>query len=69
MELAHAGHTRWPIEDSFLRGKQELGLDDYEVRGWRGFHHHMTLVMLAMWFLVLQTRRMGKKNQERPDAA
>jgi SRSO17 transposase len=69
LELAQAGHTRWPIEDSFLRGKQELGLDDYEVRGWRGFHHHMTLVMLAMWFLVLQTRRMGKKNQERPDAA
>jgi SRSO17 transposase len=68
-ELAQAGHTRWPIEDSFLRGKQELGLDDYEVRGWRGFHHHMTLVMLAMWFLVLQTRRMGKKNRERPDAA
>jgi SRSO17 transposase len=69
LELAQAGHNRWPIEDCFLRGKQELGLDDYEVRGWRGFHHHMTLVMLAMWFLVLQARRLGGKNRGRPDVA
>jgi SRSO17 transposase len=69
LELAQAGHHRWPIEDCFLRGKQELGLDDYEVRGWRGFHHHMTLVMLAMWFLVLQARRLGGKNRGRSDVA
>jgi SRSO17 transposase len=69
MELAQAGHNRWPVEDCFLRGKQEVGLDDYEVRGWRGFHHHMTLVMLAMWFLVLQARRLGGKNRGRPDVA
>lgn len=69
LELAQAGHSRWPIEDSFLRGKQEVGLDDYEVRGWRGFHHHMTLVMLALWFLVLQTRRLGGKSRGRPDVA
>jgi SRSO17 transposase len=69
LEMAQAGHNRWPIEDCFLRGKQEVGLDDYEVRGWRGFHHHMTLVMLALWFLVLQTRRLGKKNRDRHDAA
>ena len=69
LEMAQAGHNRWPVEDSFLRGKQEVGLDDYEVRGWRGFHHHMTLVMLSLWFLVLQTRRLGKKNRDRHDAA
>jgi SRSO17 transposase len=69
LELAQAAHHRWPIEDCFLRGKQELGLDDYEVRGWRGFHHHMTLVMLAMWFLVLQARRLGGKSRGRPDVA
>jgi SRSO17 transposase len=69
LELAQAGHNRWPVEDCFLRGKQEVGLDDYEVRGWRGFHHHMTLVMLALWFLVLQTRRLGEKNRGRADAA
>ncbi len=63
LELAQAGHNRWPVEDCFLRGKQEVGLDDYEVRGWRGFHHHMTLVMLALWFLVLQKRRLEKKTR------
>lgn len=67
--LAQAGHRRWPVEDCFLRGKQEVGLDDYEVRGWRGWHHHMTLVMLALWFLVLQKRRLGGKNRARHDAA
>lgn len=69
LEMAQAGHNRWPVEDCFLRGKQEVGLDDDEVRGWRGFHHHMTLVMLAMWFLVLQARRLGGKNRGRPDVA
>lgn len=69
LELAQAGHNRWPVEDCFLRGKQEVGLDDYEVRGWRGWHHHITLAMLALWFLVLQKRRLGKKNRHRYDAA
>jgi SRSO17 transposase len=69
LEMAQAGHNRWPVADCFLRGKQEVGLDDYEVRGWRGFHHHRTLVMLALWFLVLQARRLGKKNRGRSDAA
>jgi SRSO17 transposase len=69
LEMAQAGHNRWPVEDCFLRGKQEVGLDDYEVCGWRGFHHHMTLVMLALWFLVLQQRRLGGKNRDRHDAA
>jgi SRSO17 transposase len=67
--LAQVGHTRWPVEDCFLRGKGELGLGDYEVQGWRGWHHHQTLVMLAMWFLTLQQRRLGKKKRGRHDAA
>jgi SRSO17 transposase len=67
--MARVGHTRWPVEDCFLQGKQELGLDAYEVRGWRGWHHHMTLVMLAMWFLKLETRRLGEKSYRRYHAA
>jgi SRSO17 transposase len=67
--LAGAGHTRWPVEDCFLRGKDELGLGDYEVQGWRGWHHHQTLVLLALWFLVLQQRRLGKKKRGGDDAA
>ncbi len=69
LKMAQAGHNRWPVEDCFLRSKQEVGLDDYEVRGWRGWHHHMTLVMLALWFLVLQKRRLGGKNRDGHDAA
>ncbi len=68
-ELACAGHRRWPVEDCFLRGKDELGLGDYEVQGWRGWHHHQTLVLLALWFLTLQQRRLGKKKRGRDDAA
>ena len=69
LALARVGHRRWPIEDCFLRGKDELGLGDYEVQGWRGWHHHQTLVILALWFLVLQRRRLGGKSRGRDDAA
>lgn len=69
LKLVQVGHTRWPVEDCFLQGKQELGLDAYEVRGWLGWHHHMTLVMLAMWFLKLETQRLGKKSGGRDHAA
>lgn len=68
-EMAGVAHTRWPVEDCFLQAKQELGLDAYEVRSWRGWHHHMTLVMLAMWFLKLETRRLGEKSGGRHHAA
>ena len=34
--------------------KEELGLDHFEGRSWRGFHHHACLVMLALGFLVLE---------------
>ena len=61
LEMVQAAHSRWPIEDCFLRGKEELGMDEYEVQGWRGWHHHQTLVMMAMWFLLSQRRRLEKK--------
>ena len=69
LKMVQVGHTRWPVEDCFLQGKQELGLDAYEVRGWLGWHHHMTLVMLAMWFLKLETQRLGGKSGGRDHAA
>ena len=50
--LVRTSGMRWPIETCFEVGKQELGMGDYEVRSWRGWHHHMTLVMLAFAFLV-----------------
>ena len=51
-ELARMLRMRWPVELTFEQGKQEVGLDDYEVRSWQGWHHHMVMVMLAHHFLV-----------------
>ena len=69
LTLVQVGHTRWPVEDCFLQGKQEVGLDAYEVRSWLGWHHHMTLVMLALWFLKLETRWLGGKSGRRHHVA
>ncbi len=52
---------RWPIESCFEDGKQELGLGDYQLRSWLGWHHHMTLVILAHFFLVKVQRRLQPK--------
>jgi SRSO17 transposase len=53
-ELArvHGEHHR--VEQSLQEGKGEVGLGQYEVRSWVGWHHHMTLSLLALWFLALQ---------------
>jgi SRSO17 transposase len=53
--------TRWRIEQDYLQLKDELGLDHYEGRSWLGWHHHVTLVMIAHAFLTLETLR-NKKN-------
>lgn len=42
---------RWDIERCFQEAKQELGLDEYQVRKWVPWHRHMTLVWAALWFL------------------
>ena len=55
--VAKAEHR---VEECIQRSKSEAGLADYEVRTWRGWHHHQTLSLIATWFLVTETRR-GKK--------
>ena len=52
---------RHGVEELFAEGNQEVGLNHYEVRSWSGWHHHMTLSLLALWFLQLERRRLGKK--------
>ena len=54
---------RWPIETCFEDSKQLLGMGDYEVRSWTGWHHHMTLVILAHFFVVRMRLRLKKKPQ------
>jgi SRSO17 transposase len=60
-KLAEVGGCRWSVETDFQSGKGECGLDEYETRGWVGWHHHTVLSMLALWFLTLQKRRLEKK--------
>ena len=67
--FARISGMRWPIETSFEDGKQRLGMGDYEVRGWKGWHHHMTLVILAHAFLVRLRLRLGKKGASADAAA
>jgi SRSO17 transposase len=49
--------SRWPVEQGYQQMKEELGLDHFEGRSWRGFHHHACLVMLAHGFLTLEYQR------------
>lgn len=55
--LAFMQAQRFWIERCFQDAKSELGMAQYEVRGWRGWHHHMTLVCLAMLFLLKERCR------------
>ena len=66
--MAPSYPPKWPpfsppptIEQDYQQLKEELGLDHYEGRSWNGWHHHVTLVMLAHSFLTLETLR-NKKN-------
>jgi SRSO17 transposase len=57
-ELLRVAGMRWPIECCFEEGKGELGMDQYDLRFWRGWYHHMTLVILAHHFLVRLHQRL-----------
>jgi SRSO17 transposase len=50
--LVDRAKLRWRIERDYLELKQEVGLDHFEGRGWRGFHHHATLCIAAYGFLI-----------------
>jgi hypothetical protein len=47
------GQRYW-VERSFEDAKGECGLADYQALGWRAWHHHVTMVMLAMLFIAEQ---------------
>jgi SRSO17 transposase len=50
--LAYMQAQRFWIERAFQDAKSELGMAQYELRGWSGWHHHMTLVCMALLFLT-----------------
>jgi SRSO17 transposase len=59
--LVFFAKVRWRVEQSYQQLKEELGLDHYEGRGYLGWHHHVTMTMLAYGFLLRETLR-SKKN-------
>jgi SRSO17 transposase len=63
-EFARVALAAHRIEEAIKRGKKEAGLSHYEVRNWRGWHHHQALSLIATWFLVRESHR-GKKMDTR----
>jgi SRSO17 transposase len=51
-DLVRVSAMRWPVETSIEESKGEVGMDEYQTRSWRGWHHHMTMSLLAHFFLV-----------------
>ncbi len=60
--IVRAIGARWTIEEVFKLAKQRVGLDEYEVRSWTGWHRHTTLALLALAVLVLGAAKGGTRN-------
>jgi SRSO17 transposase len=60
-ELIYWAKLRWWVEQNYQQLKDDLGLDHFEGRSWTGWHHHVTLTMIAFNFLVTEGFR-SKKN-------
>lgn len=60
LSLVHLAKIRWWIEQGYQQLKDELGLDHYEGRSWQGWHHHVTMTMLAFAFLTLEALYVKK---------
>jgi SRSO17 transposase len=64
-ELVSVAGARWPIEECFGAGKNEVGLDQYQVRTWDAWHRHITFAMLAHTFLAV-IAHTAKKGDPHP---
>jgi SRSO17 transposase len=62
-DLVRVAGTRWPIEECFEAANSEVGLDQYEVRSWTGWHRHITLAMLALAYLTV-LRKAAERGQK-----
>jgi SRSO17 transposase len=62
LTLAQVGAARWVVETELQTEKSETGLDEYEVRRWPGWHHHITLSLLAGAFLLQMQQDWGGKD-------
>jgi SRSO17 transposase len=59
-ELVRLARARWPIEQHYRELKDELGLDHFEGRSYRGWNHHAVIAALTFTFLQLERRRETK---------
>ena len=66
--LVWVAGRRWPVEECFKQAKQETGLDDYQVRTWRGWYAHITLSMLALAWLAAVRAAEQQKGEPAPTA-
>ena len=66
LELVRVKGQRPRVEQAFQEAKGEVGLSQYEVRSWVGWHHHMTLSLMALWFLCLEKTIVEKKRRGSP---
>lgn len=67
--LARVASARWPIETELETEKSDIGLDEYEVRSWAGWHHHLTMCFLASVFLLRLQQEWGEKDAPPQPAA
>ena len=68
-EMVAVAGKRWAVEECFATAKGEVGLDQYEVRNWTGWHRHITLALLAHAYLAIvraQTLGATPKKRKRP---
>lgn len=61
--LVHVAYSRWPIEQCFKEEKDELGFDQFEVRGWRSIHRHMYLTQVSHLYLNKMRERLVGQEQ------
>ncbi len=67
-ELVNVAGARWPIEECFGAAKNEVGLDEYQVRKYDAWHRHMTLAMCAHNFLAVTARKATRGDTSRPSS-
>jgi len=60
ISIAKMSHSRYWIERAFEDGKGIAGLADYQIRTWMGWHHHITLSLLAMLALLSMSCEVGE---------
>jgi len=63
-KLAEMQNSRYWVERAFQDAKENCGMDEYMVRNWNAWHHHMAMVMLAMLLLISYQMKFRKLNKK-----